>query len=75
MPLLDGTERAVPWAVRCHHQLLTAAYTMLVVEGELTEEEWESLENEARRIARRMVARPAQRRPRRPSRTPASRHL
>ncbi|GAQ58952.1 hypothetical protein [Streptomyces acidiscabies] len=52
MPPLDGTERAVPWAVRCRHQLLTAAYTTLVVEGGLTEEEWELLEDDARLVTR-----------------------
>ena len=52
MPPLEGTERAVPWAVRCRHQLLAAAYTALVVEGELTEKEWELLEDEARLITR-----------------------
>ncbi|MEV5129045.1 hypothetical protein ACN6K8_002159 [[Kitasatospora] papulosa] len=33
MPPLKGTERAVPWGVRCRHQILTNAYTALVTEG------------------------------------------
>lgn len=52
MPPLEGTDKAVPWAVRCRHQLLTAAHTTLVVEGHLSEEAWQSLEDEARTITR-----------------------
>lgn len=40
MPPLEGTERAVAWGVRCRHQVLAAAYTALVLEGETSETEW-----------------------------------
>ncbi|AJF68570.1 hypothetical protein [Streptomyces vietnamensis] len=52
MPPLEGTERAVPWGVRCRHQILAAAYTALVVEGETSEAEWEEIEETARTITR-----------------------
>ncbi|WP_328912454.1 MULTISPECIES: hypothetical protein [unclassified Streptomyces] len=52
MPPLEGTERAVAWAVRCRHQILAAAYTALVIEGETTEAEWEAVEDAARTITR-----------------------
>ncbi|NEA37710.1 hypothetical protein [Streptomyces sp. SID11385] len=52
MPPLDGTERAVPWAVRCRHQLMTAAFTALVLEGETTEAQWEQIEDAARTVTR-----------------------
>lgn len=52
MPPLEGTERAVPWGVRCRHQILAAAYTALVLEGETTETEWEEIEDTARTITR-----------------------
>lgn len=48
MPPLDGSERAVAWASRCRHQLVTAAYTALVLEGELGETEWEAIEEAVR---------------------------
>lgn len=37
MPPLEGSERAVDWAARCRHQLVIAAYTALVTEGEVDE--------------------------------------
>jgi hypothetical protein len=50
MPPLEGTERAVAWAVRCRHQILAAAYTALIVEGETTEAEWAAIEDVARTV-------------------------
>ncbi|WP_405013556.1 hypothetical protein [Kitasatospora sp. NBC_01539] len=52
MPPLEGTDRAVAWGVRCRHQILSAAYTALVLEGEMTEAEWEGIEDPARTITR-----------------------
>ncbi|MFJ9468712.1 hypothetical protein [Streptomyces caniferus] len=52
MPPLEGTERAVAWGVRCRHQVLTAAYTTLVLEGETSETEWEETEESARTVTR-----------------------
>ncbi|WP_330457390.1 hypothetical protein OIB37_11055 [Streptomyces sp. NBC_00820] len=52
MPPLEGTERAVDWGVRCRHQVLDAAYTTLVVEGQTSEAEWEEIEDTARGITR-----------------------
>ncbi|WP_327330024.1 MULTISPECIES: hypothetical protein [unclassified Streptomyces] len=52
MPPLEGTERAVAWGVRCRHQVLAAAYTALVTEGETSEAEWEEIEESARSITR-----------------------
>ncbi|MFF5345320.1 hypothetical protein ACFY4H_32225 [Streptomyces althioticus] len=52
MPPLEGTERAVSWGVRCRHQILTAAYTALVTEGETSEAEWEGIEESARTVIR-----------------------
>lgn len=52
MPPLEGTERATTWGVRCRHQLLAAAYTALVLEGETSETEWREIEESARTITR-----------------------
>ncbi|MFE0336019.1 hypothetical protein [Streptomyces sp. NPDC058955] len=52
MPPLEGTERAVSWGVRCRHQILAAAYTALVVEGDTSEVCWEAIEESARTITR-----------------------
>lgn len=52
MPPLEGTERAVSWGVRCRHQVLAAAYTALVLEGETSESAWEEIEEAARTITR-----------------------
>lgn len=52
MPPLEGTDRAVAWGVRCRHQILAAAYTALVVEGETSEAAWEEIEEAARSITR-----------------------
>ncbi|MFC4035157.1 hypothetical protein ACFO3J_27335 [Streptomyces polygonati] len=52
MPPLEGTERAVAWAVRCRHQILAAAYTALVIEGDTAETAWEAMEDKARTVTR-----------------------
>ncbi|MFJ8980203.1 hypothetical protein [Streptomyces sp. NPDC102282] len=52
MPPLGGTERAVAWGVRCRHQVLAAAYTALVTEGEISEAEWEGIKESARAVTR-----------------------
>ena len=52
MPPLEGTDRAVGWGVRCRHQLTSAAYTALVLEGDTAEEDWEELEEQARTVTR-----------------------
>lgn len=52
MPPLERTERAVAWGVRCRHQVLAAAYTALVLEGETDEREWEAIEEAARFVTR-----------------------
>lgn len=38
--------------VRCRHQIMAAAYTALVLEGETDETEWEAIEEAARFITR-----------------------
>nr|WP_202467384.1 hypothetical protein [Streptomyces sp. SID8378] len=52
MPPLEGTERAVPWGVRCRHQILTNAYTALVTEGTTSKAEWAEIEENARTVTR-----------------------
>jgi hypothetical protein len=52
MPELDGTSGAVAWATRCRHQLVSAAYTALVLEGSSSESEWEQIEDAARTVTR-----------------------
>ncbi|MFC9487234.1 hypothetical protein ACFTZM_14310 [Streptomyces hydrogenans] len=52
MPPLEGTERAVSWGVHCRHQVLAAAYTALVVDGDTSEVDWEAIEESARTITR-----------------------
>ncbi|MDT3395333.1 hypothetical protein RKE29_01490 [Streptomyces sp. B1866] len=52
MPPLDGTDRAVAWADRCRHQLVSAAYTALVAEGTTSEADWEAVEDAARTVTR-----------------------
>ncbi|MET8206220.1 hypothetical protein ABZT51_09265 [Streptomyces sp. NPDC005373] len=47
MPPPDGTDRAVPRATRCRHQLVAAAY-----EGSTGEAEWEAIENSIRLLTR-----------------------
>ncbi|SFG26832.1 hypothetical protein [Streptomyces mirabilis] len=52
MPPLDGTDRAVAWGTRCRHQLVSAAYTALVLEGTTSEAEWEAIEESVRPLTR-----------------------
>ncbi|MCM1967972.1 hypothetical protein [Streptomyces sp. G1] len=52
MPPLEGTDRGVAWGARCRHQLLSAAYTALVVEGAMSASEWELLEDAVRPLTR-----------------------
>jgi hypothetical protein len=52
MPPLEGSTRSVPWAVRCRHRLVVDAYTALVIEGVLNEEQWEEIEARARTVTR-----------------------
>lgn len=52
MPPLDGTVRAVTWGNRCRHQLMSAAYTALVLEGATSEADWEVTEDAARTVTR-----------------------
>ncbi|MEU1821330.1 hypothetical protein ABZ502_02590 [Streptomyces abikoensis] len=52
MPPLEGPEKAIEWAVRCRHQLVTAAYTELVVEGDLDDADWSTIEEQVRTITR-----------------------
>lgn len=52
MPPLDGTDRAVAWGTRCRHQLVSAAYTALVLEGTTSEAEWEAIEAAVRPLTR-----------------------
>lgn len=52
MPPLEGTDRAVAWATRCRHQLVSAAYTTLVVEGSTSEAEWDAIEDTIRPLTR-----------------------
>ncbi|MGK4579606.1 hypothetical protein [Kitasatospora sp. HPMI-4] len=52
MPPLEGTARAVTWGVRCRHQILSTAYTALVLEGDMDETTWEQVEDVARTITR-----------------------
>ncbi|MFC9329066.1 hypothetical protein [Kitasatospora sp. NPDC057015] len=52
MPPLAGTERGTAWGVRCRHQVLAAAYTVLVLEGTMSEAEWEQLVEAARSVSR-----------------------
>lgn len=52
MPALDGTPRAVAWAARCRHRLITDAYASLVVDGNLGDPGWEDVEEAARSVTR-----------------------
>ncbi|MFB7470571.1 hypothetical protein [Kitasatospora sp. NPDC056184] len=52
MPPLEGTERGIAWGVRCRHQVLTAAYTALVLEGGMSDTDWELIEDRARSVTR-----------------------
>ncbi|MFE4357869.1 MULTISPECIES: hypothetical protein [Streptomycetaceae] len=52
MPPLEGTDRGIAWGIRCRHQVLTAAYTALVLDGSMPEPQWEQIEDQARTITR-----------------------
>ncbi|MET9556812.1 hypothetical protein [Streptomyces sp. NPDC006645] len=52
MPPLEGPEKALGWGERCRHQLVTAAHTVLVVEGVWDEADWAELEEKARTVTR-----------------------
>lgn len=52
MPPLEGVEKALDWGERTRHQLMTAAYTALVVEGTWAEADWAELEGKARTVTR-----------------------
>ncbi|GGL67864.1 hypothetical protein GCM10010095_60980 [Streptomyces anthocyanicus] len=52
MPSLVGPDKARDWGGRSRHQLMTAAHTVLVVEGNWDEADWAELEEKARSITR-----------------------
>ncbi|GAA4947516.1 hypothetical protein GCM10023205_04310 [Yinghuangia aomiensis] len=52
MPALDGSPRAIAWAERCRHQLVSDAYTALVTDGDLDDDAWEDIEDAARTVTR-----------------------
>lgn len=52
MPPLDGPERALEWGERSRHQLVTTAYTALVVEGTWDDADWAALEEKIRSVTR-----------------------
>ncbi|ANW19608.1 hypothetical protein [Streptomyces clavuligerus] len=52
MPSLEGSERAVAWGARCRHQLVTAAYAVLVTEGTTSEAKWAEVEDAVRPVTR-----------------------
>ncbi|MGP3775457.1 hypothetical protein ACTWJ8_32020 [Streptomyces sp. SDT5-1] len=52
MPPLEGSEKAVSWAARCRHQLVSAAYTALVIEGTTSTAEWEAIEDLVQPVVR-----------------------
>lgn len=52
MPPLEGPAKTLDWGERSRHQLMTAAHTMLVVEGAWDEADWAELEEKARSITR-----------------------
>jgi hypothetical protein len=52
MPPLAGSEKAVAWGNRCRYQLVTAAYSALVAEGDTGEQQWAEIEEAARALDR-----------------------
>ncbi|MGW0710181.1 hypothetical protein ACWD4G_30210 [Streptomyces sp. NPDC002643] len=52
MPPLEGPERALAWGERSRHQLVTAAYRVLVSEGSWDEADWAVLEDTIRAVTR-----------------------
>lgn len=52
MPPLEGSDRAVAWARRVRHQLVSAAHTELVAEGDIDDRAWEEIEEALRPLTR-----------------------
>ncbi|MGY4954835.1 hypothetical protein [Streptomyces nigrescens] len=52
MPDLEGTDRGIAWGTRCRHQLVSAAYAALVLEGTTSEAEWDAVEDAVRPLTR-----------------------
>ncbi|MFE0187573.1 hypothetical protein [Streptomyces sp. NPDC059008] len=52
MPPLEGTDRAIAWGTRCRHQLVSASYSTLVLEGTTSESEGEVIEDAVRPLTR-----------------------
>ncbi|MEU9074571.1 hypothetical protein AB0D22_07795 [Kitasatospora sp. NPDC048538] len=52
MPPLSGPATILAWGERCRHQLVTTAYQKLVTEGDVTEEQWQAIEERARTVDR-----------------------
>jgi hypothetical protein len=53
MQPLDGSEKAAAWSRRVRHSVLTSAYDALVVEGDMSDEQWIAhIEAPARLITR-----------------------
>jgi len=53
MHALDGSEKAAAWGRRGRHSVLTSAYAALVVEGDMSDEQWIAhIEAPARLITR-----------------------
>ncbi|MEU6192329.1 hypothetical protein [Streptomyces sp. NPDC047061] len=52
MPPLEGPAKALAWAERSRHQLVTAAFSALVTEGSWDEADWTVLEDKIRPITR-----------------------
>ncbi|GCD41865.1 hypothetical protein [Streptomyces paromomycinus] len=52
MPPLEGPVKALDWGERCRHQLVTAAHTALVLDGDWDEADWGRVEEQARAVTR-----------------------
>ncbi|MEY9961785.1 hypothetical protein [Streptacidiphilus sp. MAP5-52] len=52
MPALDGPPKALAWGERTRHQLVSAAYLALVGDGDMDEEQWLTVEEQARTVDR-----------------------
>jgi hypothetical protein len=51
MPPLTGAEKALEWGARTRHQMMTAAYDQLVMNGGLADDDWLAMiEEPARRL-------------------------
>jgi hypothetical protein len=52
MPPLEGSDKATDWGHRSRHNVLSAAYEELVMNGSMSDEDWEKIiEEPARRIS------------------------